>query len=56
MSESPPFEIPLTHFGFGRNDKRTRRGAEQLGVQDCELYFFYSNVSVRTHAKDYQVN
>lgn len=40
MSESPPFQIPATHFGFGRNDKRTRRGAKQLGFQDCELFFF----------------
>lgn len=40
MSESPPFEIPVTHFGFGRNDKCTRRGAKQLGFQGYELFFF----------------
>lgn len=40
MSESPPFEIPVTHFGFGRNDKRTRRGTKQRGFQGCERFFF----------------
>lgn len=33
MSESPMFEIPVTHFGFDRNANCTQRGTKQLGFQ-----------------------
>lgn len=39
MSESPLFEIPVTHFGFGRNVECIQRRTKQLGFQGCELYF-----------------
>lgn len=37
MSESPLFEMPVTHFGFDRNAKCIQRATKQLGFQGCEL-------------------
>lgn len=56
MSESPMFEIPVTHFGFDRNAKAIQRATKQLGFQGCELWSQFKLCLIKGYKKKNCVN